>query len=106
MGIYRRWSKINQRNLDQLPDAPGAYELADRFGNVIDIGGSTDLSDRIPKKFRNQNVRRRAAKFRYVEDWDPFWAEAELQAQFTRRFGRRPQLTRRIRGEAYDILDY
>ena len=52
MGIPKRWSRINHWSLANIPDEPGAYEIADRFRRTIDIGGSGNLAERIPEKVR------------------------------------------------------
>jgi hypothetical protein len=105
MGIPKRWAKITPWNLNNIPDEPGAYEIADRFRRTIDIGGSENLAARIPRKVRDPKFMGRAIYFRFTEDLDPELAEAELQAQFMAQFGRKPWLTRRVQGEAYDILE-
>ena len=63
------------------------------------------MAQRIPEKLRDRKFKGQARFFRFVEDYDPDLAEAELQAEFMARYGRRPRFTGRVQGEAYDILD-
>ena len=105
MGIAKRWTRITPWNLAYVPDEPGAYEIADRFKRTIDIGGSDNLSERIPRKLRDPKFNGQSRYFRYIEDWDWEGAEAELQATFMARYGRTPRFTYRVQGEAYDILE-
>ena len=67
---------------------------------TIDIGGSGDLAQRIPEKLRDRIFKGQARFFRFVEDYDPDLAEAELQAEFMARYGSRPKFTVRVQGEA------
>ena len=105
MGIPKRWSRISGWNLANIPDEPGAYEIADRFKMTIDIGGSGNLAERVPEKLMDPKFRGQARFFRFVEDYDADLAEAELQAEFMAKHGRRPRFTFRFQGEAYDILE-
>ena len=105
MGISKRWTRITPSNLANVPDEPGAYEIADRFKRTVDIGGSENLAQRIPRKVRDPKFRGQAAFFRFVEDYEPETAEAELQAEYMARYGERPRFTGRVQGEAYQILD-
>lgn len=105
MGIPRKWTGITGRNLANVPDEPGVYEIADRFKQTVDIGSSENLAERIPRKLRDPKFRGQAAYFRFIEDDDPEAAEAELQAGYMARYGRKPRFTKRVQGEAYDILD-
>ena len=105
MSIRKRWSRIDGWALDNIPDEPGAYEIADRYKTVIDIGGSENLANRIPRKLRDPKFKGQAAYFRFVEDEDPYIAEAELQAEFMARYGRKPRFTKRVQGEAYELLE-
>ena len=105
MPIFKRWSRINSWNLANVPDEPGVYEIADRWRNIVDIGGSENLAYRIPEKIRNPKFGGQARFFRYDIDYDPGHAEAEHQAVFMARRGQKPKFTFRVQGEAYDILD-
>lgn len=105
MGIYKRWSRITSWNINQIPDEPGAYEIADRYKQTIDIGGSENLAERIPRKLADRKFNGRAAYFRFEEDYDPWTLEAELQAQYMAKHGQKPPYTGRVQGEAYDILE-
>ena len=53
MPIFKRWSRINRWNLGRIPDEPGVYEIGERWRNIVDIGSSESLADRIPEKVRN-----------------------------------------------------
>ena len=105
MGIAKRWSRIDCGNLANIPDEPGAYEIADRFKWTIDIVASEDFSERIPEKSVHTKFKGQAVYFRFIEDYEPWAAEAELQAEFMARYGRKPRFTYRLQGEAYDLLD-
>jgi len=91
MPIFRRWTNINRWNLARVPDDPGIYEIGDRWGNIIDIGGSENLAYRIPRKVQDSKFVGQAWRFRYevCYDWD--YAEAEQQARFMARHGIRPR---------------
>ena len=105
MGIPKRWTKITPRSLGNVPDEPGAYEIADTFRRTIDIGGSEILAERLPRKVRDPKFRGQAIYFRYIEDGDPWAAEAELQADFISQHGEPPRFTYRVQGAAYDLLE-
>jgi len=105
MSIPKRWTRISPWNLGNIPDEPGAYEIADRFKRTIDIGSSENLAERIPKKVRGPKFRGQATYFRFVEDYEPEATEAELQAEHMAYYGKKPKFTKRVQGEAYDILD-
>lgn len=75
MGVPRRWISISYLSLARIPDEPGAHEIGDRRGRVIDIGNSWNIAERIPRKIRDSKFRGQAAFFRYVEDDDPDVAE-------------------------------
>lgn len=105
MGIPHRWARVTHRNLARIPEEPGAYEIGDWWGNIVDIGGSENLASRIPSKLSDPKFRGQAQLFRYMIDDDPQYAEAELQAAFMAKYGRKPRFTYRVQGEAYDLLD-
>ena len=81
MGIPHRWARITRRNLARIPEEPGAYEIGDWWGNIVDIGGSENLAYRIPRKLSNPKFQGQARLFRYRIDDDPYYAEAFYAAQ-------------------------
>ena len=105
MGIPKRWTPARSRGLSRIPDEPGAYEIANRFKETIDIGGSRNLAERLPRKLGDPKFRGQAVYFRYIEDFDHGMAEAELQADYMFKYGDQPRFTGRVRGEAYDLLE-
>jgi len=96
--IQKRWSRFTLPNVRRVPDEPGAYELANKDGRIIDTGGSdVSVRDRLIRHLQT-NKYPTARYFRY--DIAGFFesgidVEASHSKKFQRKHGRKPRYTER-----------
>ena len=98
MPIRKRWTRFTPPNVRRIPDEPGAYELGNRDGRIIDNGGSdVSVRDRLMTHLRT-NKYPTARYFRY-EIADFFESGIDLEAshgkKFQDKYGRKPRYTKR-----------
>lgn len=98
MPIRKRWSRFDLENVWELEDEPGVYELANRYGRIINTGGSdSSVRDRLLSHLRT-NKYPTAVYFRcqYAGFFDSgIQLEAIHSEKFRKKYGRRPRYTKR-----------
>jgi excinuclease UvrABC nuclease subunit len=80
MPIRKRWSP--RRKAPELPDEPGAYELANNRGKIQYIGKADNLARRVQQQLRDPTKARRVAKLRVQEGRNPEALEKKLVRRY------------------------
>ena len=99
MPIAKRWSRFDEKTLENVPSVYGVYELGNRLRNVIYIGSGI-LDERLRSHFRSRNpCFQKAYYFRYEPTYGGERArsrERALLREYKRRYGELPLCNERI----------
>ena len=64
MPIPKRWSRFSDSNIAKVPNEPGGYELGDSERNIIYLGSSNNLRERL-KQYKKEPSKGGSKYFRY-----------------------------------------
>ena len=85
-------SQLTSWNINYVPEIEGVYILSDNIKNIIYIGRSGNLQERLYQHLNTSDCCIRDAKyFKYETTWNSVAREKELLEEFKRRYGRLPR---------------
>ena len=98
MPIQKRWALFSWENVEEVPEDAGAYELGNSNGEVVYVGSSRNLHQRLIQH-KNDPSKRRCKYFRY-ELTTIFEAPSDLERRhgerYEDRYGRLPPKQKRL----------
>ena len=100
MGIKKRWSQFTSGNVSRVPEAPGAYQLAYRYGEkkTAYIGSSKNLRRRLSEHLQDAS-KSKYRYFRYIEA-GPFESpkdlEIELREEYEKKHAQKPKGSKKL----------
>jgi hypothetical protein len=83
----KKWLAVNEKNLQQVPEAEGVFQLWDRDHNVLWIKGTANLRQELLRAIEDHD---QAAGFDFEEDKMYSKRESELIQRYLQEHGRMP----------------
>ncbi len=85
MPIKKDWIERNEKNIAEVPEVDGAYELGDEKSEIIYIHGAPNLRQDISQHLNSDNeCLAKARFFRYENVFQYTLRESELLQQYMR----------------------